>query len=55
MTYLIALYYRLKCVFGVHLWVGTLAGDDINSPVDYYWCLHCQKEQKHSPYKEEQE
>jgi hypothetical protein len=50
--YLIRYYYRLKCVFGQHLWVGTLAGDGIDDPVEYYWCLHCNKEQLDSPYKE---
>lgn len=55
MIYLIGFYYRLKCVFGVHFWIGTLAGDGLHDPVDYYWCLHCRKEQKHSPYKEDKD
>jgi hypothetical protein len=46
-------YNRLKCLFGFHFWVGTLAGDNFDDPVDYYWCMNCHKEQKESPYKED--
>lgn len=55
MIYIKAYYYRLKCVFGFHFWIGTLTGNDINDPVDYYWCMWCRKEQKHSPYKEDRD
>ena len=44
---------RLKCLFGFHFWVGTLAGDNFDDPVDYYWCMNCHKEQKESPYEED--
>jgi hypothetical protein len=46
-------YNRLKCLFGFHFWVGTLAGDNFDDPVDYYWCMNCHKEQKESPHKED--
>jgi hypothetical protein len=46
-------YNRLKCLFGFHFWIGTLAGDNFDDPVDYYWCMNCHKEQKESPYKED--
>ncbi len=26
-------------------WYGTLAGDGIDDPVEYYWCMTCNKEQ----------
>jgi hypothetical protein len=48
-------YNRLKCLFGFHFWIGTLAGDSFDDPVDYYWCMNCHKEQKESPYKEDRD
>ena len=53
MIYLWYWYNRLKCLFGFHFWVGALAGDNFDDPVDYYWCMNCHKEQKESPYKED--
>ena len=53
MIYLWYWYNRLKCLFGFHFWVGTIAGDNFDDPVDYYWCMNCHKEQKESPYKED--
>ena len=53
MIYLWYWYNRLKCFFGFHFWVGTLAGDNFDDPVDYYWCMNCHKEQKESPYEED--
>lgn len=52
MIYIKYYYYRLKCVFGFHFWIGALAGDGIDAPVEYYWCMWCNKEQLDSPYKE---
>lgn len=54
MIYIRAFYYRLKCRFGYHFWIGTLAGDGIDDPVEYYWCMTCGKEQLDNPYKEQE-
>lgn len=55
MIYLWHYYNRLKCLFGSHFWIGTLAGDGIDDPVEFYWCMTCGKEQLDDPYEKDYE